>query len=60
MDFKNIVDKVEDAVAKNKDKIDQGLDKAADVAKNKMPGKSDQIDKAVDAVKDKVEKTEAD
>lgn len=38
----------------NEDKIEQGLDKAADAAKKKFAGHESKIDSAVDKVKDAI------
>jgi len=52
-----MLDKVKGLVAGNKDKVEQGIDKAAGLAKDKLPDKHDgKVDKAVDAVKDQIEK----
>jgi MT0933-like antitoxin protein len=52
-----MLDKVKGLVAGNKDKVEQGIDKAAGLAKDKLPDEHDgKVDKAVDAVKDQIEK----
>jgi len=48
-------DDIKDKVAGEKDKIDEGLDKAGDVVKDKF-GHEDQVDQGVDKAKDAVEK----
>ncbi len=52
-----ILDKVKGLVGGNKDKATQGVDKAADMAKDKLPDEHDaKIDKGADAVKDQINK----
>jgi hypothetical protein len=46
----SMMDKAKDLLAGNKDKVDEGIDKAAEMAKEKTP---DQADAAVDAAADK-------
>ena len=49
--------KAKDMAMGNKDKVKDGIDKAADVADDKTGGKfSDQVDKGSDAAKDAVDK----
>jgi len=44
-----IMDKAKDAAGEHGDKIDEGLDKAGDMAKDKAPDQhDDKIDKGVD------------
>lgn len=53
MDLNDMVGKAKDAVAGNKDKIEDVVDKAADFADDKTGGKhSDKIDTAADKVKE--------
>jgi len=50
-------DKVADLAASQNDKIDAGIDKAADLANNATKGKfDDQIDGAADKIKDAADK----
>ena len=45
----NMKDKARDAVGQHGDKIDEGLDKAGELAKDKAPGQhDDKIDRGVD------------
>ena len=56
MGLSDYVDKAKDLVSGNKDKVNEGIDKAADVADDKSGGKySDQIDQGAEAAKDAVE-----
>lgn len=48
----SFIDKIKDLAGKHDDKVDQGLDKAGDVAKNKASGHDEQIDKVVGKAKD--------
>ena len=52
MDFSDIKGKL----AENKDKIEEGLDKAAEFAKGKVHGHDAQIDEGVEKAKDFIEK----
>ena len=59
--FKKTAEDAKDAVVKNADSIDKGIDKVADVIDGKTGGKhSDQIDKAADKVHGLVDKLEGD
>ncbi len=52
-----ILDKVKGLVGGNKDKVNQGIDKAADVAKDKLPDQHDaKVEKAADTLKGQVDK----
>ena len=52
-----MLDKVKGLVAGNKDKIEDGVDKVADVAKDKLPDEhGGKVDQAADAVKDQIKK----
>lgn len=51
VDFDELRRKAEDAAENNADKIDAGIDKAADFLGEKF-GHGDQIDKAADKLKD--------
>ncbi len=52
-----MLDKVKGLVAGNKDKIEGGVDKAADVAKDKLPDEhGGKVDQAADAIKDQINK----
>lgn len=52
-----ILDKVKGMIGKNADKVEDGIDKAADVADDKLGDKvgSDKIDMAAEKAKDAVE-----
>jgi hypothetical protein len=50
-------EKAADLLGKNQDKVDEGVDKAADFADDKTGGKyGDQIDKGADMAKDQLDK----
>lgn len=52
-----ILDKVKGLVGGNKDTVGQGIDKAADIAKDKLPDQHDaKVDKAADTLKGQVDK----
>ncbi len=52
MDLGKITDKAKDLLNKNEEKVEQGLDKAADVIDEKTGHKhTDKIDSAVDKIK---------
>ena len=52
-----MLDKLKGLVAGNKDKVEQGVDKAADFAKDKLPDEHDaKVDKAADSLKDQINK----
>lgn len=51
VDFDELRRKAEDAAENNADKVDSGIDKAADFLGDKF-GHADQIDKAADKLKD--------
>lgn len=54
--FDNIMDKAEDLAAEHGDKIEQGIDKLADVVDEKTDGEhSDKIDTGAEKAKDFVE-----
>jgi len=54
-----ILDSIKGLVGGNKDKVQQGVDKAADVAKDKLPDEHDgKVDKAADAATDQINKLE--
>lgn len=50
MDFDDLKDKAEDLLQEHGDKIEKGLDKAADIAGDKF-GHEEQIDAGVDKLK---------
>ena len=53
--FDSAKDKVSDLAGNNKDKIDEGIDKAGDVVDDKTGDKySDQVDKGQEFAKDKL------
>jgi len=59
--FKRAKDKAGDLVDEHRDKIESGIDKAADVADDKTKGKySDKIDKGADAARKGVDKLDRD
>jgi hypothetical protein len=47
----NLFDKAKEALGKNPDKADQGIDKAADFAKSKYGDHADKIDEAAEKAK---------
>jgi hypothetical protein len=52
-----LMDKIKGLVGGNKDRVSGGVDKAADVAKDKAPDQyDDKIDKAADTAKDQIDK----
>jgi hypothetical protein len=52
-----ILDKVKGLVGSNKEKVDEGIDKAADLAKDKLPDQHDaKVDKAADSLKGQIDK----
>ena len=54
-----ILDSIKGLVAGNKDKVQQGVDKAADIAKDKLPDEHDgKVDKIADAATDQINKLE--
>ena len=54
-----ILDSIKGLLGGNKDKVQQGVDKAADVAKDKLPDEHDgKVDKAADAATDQINKLE--
>lgn len=55
------LDKIKGLVSKNADKVEDGLDKAGDFAKDKLPDQHDaKVDSAVDKAKDLVDKVDGD
>ncbi|WP_020416677.1 antitoxin [Amycolatopsis sp. ATCC 39116] len=48
----NMFDKAKDAMGKNPDKTDQGIDKAAEAAKGRFGEHADKIDQASQKAKD--------
>ncbi len=52
IDFDALKGKAEEALREHNDKIEEGLDKAADFAKSKFSGHDSQIDSGVDKAKD--------
>ncbi len=57
----DVTDKARDVATEHGDKIDDGIDKAADLADDKTGGKhTDKIDKAADTAKGMVDKLEGD
>ncbi len=54
MDFNDIKDKL----VEEKDKVEAGLEKAAEFAKDKVHGHDDQIDQGVDKAKDYLDSQE--
>ncbi len=56
MGFSDFIDKAKDMMSGNKDKVKDGVEKAADMVDEKTGGKfSDQVDKGEEAAKDFVE-----
>ena len=56
MGIGDFIDKAKDMMSGNKDKVKDGVEKAADMADEKTGGKfSDQVDKGEEAAKDFVE-----
>ena len=54
-----ILDSVKGLVGANKDKVQQGVDKAAELAKDKLPDEHDgKVDKIADAATDQITKLE--
>jgi MT0933-like antitoxin protein len=52
-----LMDKIKGLVGGHKKEISGGVDKAADVAKDKLPDQhDDKVDKAADTVKDQIDK----
>ena len=52
-----MLDKVKGLIAGNKDKVEDGVDKVADVAKDKLPDEhGGKVDQAADAIKDQINK----
>jgi hypothetical protein len=52
-----ILDKVKGFVGGNKDKVVQGVDKAAEIAKDRLPDEQDaKVDKAADTLKGQIDK----
>jgi len=52
-----LLDKVKGLVGSNKEKVDEGIDKAADLAKDKLPDQHDaKVDKAADGLKGQIDK----
>jgi hypothetical protein len=52
IDFEALKGKAEEALREHNDKIEEGLDKAADFAKSKFGGHDSQIDTGVEKAKD--------
>lgn len=53
-----LLDKAKDLLAKNADKVETAIDKAADVVDNKTQGKyTDKVNKVQDAAKNAVDKS---
>ncbi|MEU4245801.1 antitoxin [Amycolatopsis sp. NPDC026612] len=52
IDFEALKGKAEEALREHNDKIEEGLDKAADFAKSKFAGHDGQIDTGVEKAKD--------
>ena len=52
----SMMDKAKDLISGNKDKVEEGVDKATDAIKDKMPDQGDgAVDAAADKAKDAVE-----
>ncbi|MGC7102130.1 antitoxin [Amycolatopsis lurida] len=52
----SLFDKAKEAIGKNPDKAEQGIDKAADAAKSKFGDHADKVDQASDKAKDYLRK----
>jgi hypothetical protein len=52
IDFDGLKDKATDALREHSDKIEQGLDKAAEFAKARITGQDEKIDSGVEKAKD--------
>lgn len=51
VDFGELANKAKDALGQHGDKVSDGIDKAADFAKDKFSGQSDTIDNVADKAK---------
>lgn len=51
MDFDSLKDKAEKLASEHGDQIEKGVDKAGDLAKDKVDGHDDQIEQGVDKIK---------
>jgi len=51
-----ILDSLKSKLSGNNDKVNQGVDTAADVAGDKVPDHADKIDKGADTAKDAIDK----
>ena len=61
MGIGDFVDKAKDLASEHEDKVDEGIDKAADLADEKTEGKySDQIDQGAEKAKEYVENLDDD
>ncbi|GAA1200841.1 antitoxin [Prauserella alba] len=60
INFGEIKKKAQDALSKNSDKVEQGLDKASGFAKSKFGDKADKIDNATQKAKDALHKQTGD
>lgn len=56
INFDDMKKKAQDALSKNSDKVEQGLDKASGFAKSKFGDKADKIDGATQKAKDALHK----
>jgi len=54
MGLNDLVSKARDLISGHKEQVDEGVDKAADLAKEKL-GHDEQVDKAAEFVKDKLD-----
>ncbi|WP_282768530.1 antitoxin [Amycolatopsis magusensis] len=52
----SLFDKAKDAISKNPDQAEKGVDKAADAAKSKFGDHADKVDQASDKAKDYLRK----
>lgn len=55
VDFGGLADKAKDLLGQHGDKVGEGIDKAADMAKDKFSGQSDTIDNVAEKAKGFVE-----
>lgn len=61
MGIGDFVDKAKDLAAEHKDKVEEGIDKAADMVDEKTGGKySDQVDTGAEKAKDLLDKIDED
>jgi len=59
MNFTSLKEKAMQLLGKHPDQVDQGIDKASEIAKGKVAGHDEQIDALAQQVKDRATGTEA-